>query len=340
MSEEQTTVETENENTEIFKVPQYLIDAKRNAINDCRILYCGTKKPPTQSLMCFGWECGDGWNREIADLSYRLEAMNILLYPKYRTRIEAMQIKEKFGYFRGYFNVVIDPPVIRGFPTRMLGKLHDFLANGVNYRYEHVTDVLPHDSEEWNAISKEDFDRKVVPEYVSNQFGWKFKEEGGKYYRNSCVYHPEQWHRRPTKHLLLHWLKDFSWKLKCMTDCIFSRDTTKEQKVIAAFMDSYMEQCVSETERKCHNTCEYCGNQIGNRYYGRCQTQGWIQYICEDCAKRRNLEYINQKGELCNPDGSVKMTKDEFKKFQCERFKAKPEDFDDDNEDDAGDSND
>ena len=121
-----------------------------------------------------------------------------------------------------------------------------------------------------------------------------------------------------------------------MTDCIFSRDATKEQEVIAAFMDSYMEQCVSETERKCHNTCEYCGNQIGDRYYGRCQTQGWIQYICEDCAKRRNLEYINQKGELCNPDGSVKMTKDEFKKFQCERFKVKPEDFDDDDEEDEG----
>ena len=328
MTEDKNPTDSKNEEElEKFKVPQYLIDAKKNAMRDCRMLYCGVKKPPTQSLMCFGWECGDGWNSRIADLSYKLEALNLLLYPKYRTRIEAVQIKEKFGYFRGYFNVVIDQPVIRGFPARLFEKVYDFLANRVDYKYKLVVDAKACKKEHWNEISKEDFDNKVAPNYVSNDFGWKFEERDGKYYRNSCVHYPEKSHREPTKHLFLHWLKEFSWKLRCMTDCIFAKDATKEQEVMSNFMYSYLDSCVAETERKCHNTCEYCGSQIGDKYYGRCRTRGWIQYICEDCAEKHNLEYVNQKGELCNPDGSVKMTKEEFTKFQCERFKVKPEDL-------------
>ena len=306
-----------------FKVPQYLIDAKKNAINDCKILYCGTKKPMTQSLMCFGWECGNGWNREIADLSYRLEALNLLLYPKYRTRIEAIQIKEKFGYFRGYFTVVIDQTAIRRFPSMIFEKIYNILANKIDYKYERVIDVLPHNKEEWEEITKEDYDMRVAPDYVSNEFGWKFEERNGKYYRNQCVYHPERWHNRPTKHIFLHWLKDFVWKLKCIMVFLFFKDATKEQEVMSSFMYSYMEKCVSETEKTCHDTCEYCGVQIGDSYCGRCETRGWIQYICEDCAKSRNLEYINQNGELCNPDGSIKMTKEELEKYQLERYRVK-----------------
>ena len=90
--------------------PQWLLDRKKTALADCRLLYSGIKKPATESLMCFGWECGDGWNDILANLPYKLESLNIRFYKKYRVRIEAEQVKEKYGTLRFYYQLYIDPP--------------------------------------------------------------------------------------------------------------------------------------------------------------------------------------------------------------------------------------
>lgn len=323
--------DSKNDVKDKFKCPKYLIDAKENALKDCKILYCGTKKPPTKSLMCFGWECGNGWNREIADLSYRLEALNLIFYPRFRTRIEALQIKEKFGWFTGYFHVVVDPPAFRRPFIRFFEMIHNFLSRKIDYRYEKVVDSSQYNSEEWEEISKSDFDNKKTPKYSENEYGWKFKEEDGKYFRNYSLYHPEKSHREPRKHRILHALKEFAWKLRFFAEYAFSSDNTKEQEVALSFMDSYMEESVRKTEKECHKRCEYCGCEIGTDYSERCETHGWIQYICKDCAKEHNLEYFNEAGDVCNPDGSIKITAEEYKKrFAKISENIKEEDCDND----------
>ena len=40
-------------------------------------LYSGYQEPPNQNLMCFGFECGDGWFNIIDDLSAKLEPMGV-----------------------------------------------------------------------------------------------------------------------------------------------------------------------------------------------------------------------------------------------------------------------
>lgn len=55
-------------------------------------LYRGITKPVTESLMPFGFECGDGWFELIKELSEKLEPHGV----------EAMQVKEKFGGLRFY----------------------------------------------------------------------------------------------------------------------------------------------------------------------------------------------------------------------------------------------
>jgi len=55
-------------------------------------LYAGVGKPLTESLMGFGFECGDGWFDLIRDLSEKLEDKGV----------EAVQVKEKFGGLRFY----------------------------------------------------------------------------------------------------------------------------------------------------------------------------------------------------------------------------------------------
>lgn len=64
--------------------------------NDFPKLYCGKDLPQTENLMCFGFECGDGWFEIIYDLSKTLseKAPNCI----------AVQVKEKFGGLRFYTN--------------------------------------------------------------------------------------------------------------------------------------------------------------------------------------------------------------------------------------------
>jgi len=57
--------------------------------------------PPNQSLMCFGFECGDGWYDLLDDLCGKIQAY---VDEGNYSQIEATQVKEKFGTLRFYIN--------------------------------------------------------------------------------------------------------------------------------------------------------------------------------------------------------------------------------------------
>lgn len=62
-------------------------------------LYRGRSKPLTVSLMCFGFECRDGWFQLLYDLSsdlMRISAEAAIEPP------EVVQVKEKYGGLRYY----------------------------------------------------------------------------------------------------------------------------------------------------------------------------------------------------------------------------------------------
>lgn len=66
-------------------------------------LYRDCGRPPEESLMGFGFECGDGWYTVIRDLSARLEQLNAA-----GEDIRASQVKEKFGCLRFYAHGLSD----------------------------------------------------------------------------------------------------------------------------------------------------------------------------------------------------------------------------------------
>lgn len=93
--------------------------------NDFPLLYADRRKSPKETMMCFGFECGDGWFDLIYNLSNKLEAEikrtrpNIIFrgaqwlfyyfrrlfhighpFPPFYPR--AVQVKEKFGGLRFY----------------------------------------------------------------------------------------------------------------------------------------------------------------------------------------------------------------------------------------------
>lgn len=62
-------------------------------------LYQGyNNRDPRRNLMCFGFECGDGWFNIIDDLSAKLEPLGVV----------AVQVKEKFGTLRFYVGGATD----------------------------------------------------------------------------------------------------------------------------------------------------------------------------------------------------------------------------------------
>jgi len=59
-------------------------------------LFVDTNKPPTQSAMCFGMECGDGWYDLIDETCLKIQKVL-----KGR-ELRFTQVKEKFGGLRIY----------------------------------------------------------------------------------------------------------------------------------------------------------------------------------------------------------------------------------------------
>lgn len=56
-------------------------------------------KTPQETLMCFGFECGDGWYDIIDTLCYHIQRH---VDSKKLPPVAAMQVKEKFGTLRFY----------------------------------------------------------------------------------------------------------------------------------------------------------------------------------------------------------------------------------------------
>lgn len=146
----------------------------------CTILYSDKDKSPQETCMCYGWDCEYGWYHIIAELSYKIEALNIFL-GKYGIKCVADQVKQKFGELRFYYHI-------------------------------------------------------------------------------EKVNHPK--YRK------------------------------KIQNVMCEFMNSTVDEYIKNATYECFNTCEICGIDLRHRSVNKCQKTGWIQYICEECAKKENSIYL------------------------------------------------
>lgn len=280
-------------------VPEYLKAYRKNAIEDCKLLFdgmnrCGRKAFGPLVPISFGWEHGHGWNREVASLSYKLEALNLLFYPKYGIKIEAMQVKEKFGELEFYYDMRCDSPKIFRLFSDFFAWVGGALRGKVNFDMKRVVDVKAYVSEEWEEISKEDYDSRRAREYVSNDYGWKFKEENGKYYRNYALHHMDKAHLEPTKHKFRYWLSEGMRKLSFLTDFSFLWKPSEAHSVVRNFMEDMADELIAETRRRCFNVCEDCGRDIGTKDSPRYRTKGWIRFLCGRCAKngRSKNEYV------------------------------------------------
>jgi len=71
-------------------------------VKDFPLLYGDRNAPMQQTCMCWGFECGDGWEPLIRELSARLEAEIAAIPADEQPNYRASQVKEKFGTLRFY----------------------------------------------------------------------------------------------------------------------------------------------------------------------------------------------------------------------------------------------
>jgi hypothetical protein len=77
-------------------------------VRDFPLLYSDRNAAPQATCMCWGFECGDGWEPLIRALSVKLEAAIAALPADQQPNYKAMQVKEKFGTLRFYLTMGTD----------------------------------------------------------------------------------------------------------------------------------------------------------------------------------------------------------------------------------------
>lgn len=281
-------------------------DIDEQTMDECKILYCTKSLPMTETCMCWGWETGPGFFENIKDMSCRLEALNILYYPKWKVRIQMDQVKSKFGTLRAYFSVVCDNYNMFGRLGVKLKSLCLKIKRSVNFSMKSVIDQEAYVTDETKELTKEEYES-----WKKNNFAEQtLREENGKYYRDYKLHHCAKMHYEPTKHKAMYKLnsalESFAWKVLLRFGC---KEMTDEQNTIATAMNVQAENIVREAEEKCYSTCEDCGRQIGSKWSPRCQTEGWISYLCEECADKTKSLYYKNGAKW--QDGEQIMTREE-----------------------------
>lgn len=250
----------------------------KKTMEECKILYCMKDLPMSKTCICYGWECNKGWHHVLRKLSCELEALNLLVYDKWKVRIQADQVKEKFGTLRFYYSVVCDNYNKIGLEAK---KLIDAFEQKKDNGYFGLKSVV---------------DQKG---YSSDEIG----EDG----KMISIWHPPKCHVEVTLH------KDEYVQMNKVAKDAHKRlvengydDITPEQNIMMEWLDSEADKRVRQAEKDCYDICEDCGCQIGTNWSPRCETTGWIKYICHHCAEKyENIEYM-KNGELWSGKSRLK----------------------------------
>ena len=280
-------MKTENEETKEPSIADETMEM-------CKLLYCNKDLPMSKTCMCWGWECGKGWHDVLKRVSCELEALNLMYYDKYKVRIQADQVKEKFGTLRFYYSVVCDNYTEEGLEARKIIDAFEEKKDSGYFGIKCVVDEKGHETTEVDEDGKE-----------------------------HTVWHQPKCHVEITKH------KDEYEQMekaaddaqKTLSECGYY-DITPEQKVIIEFLESEASARIAKAEDDCYKTCEECGRQIGTDWSPRCETTGWITYICDSCAEKRKFDYY-KNGEKWN--GKTRLMTAEEVKAKHEAYEKKLE---------------
>lgn len=282
----------------------------RNSIlNENKILYCMKNRPCTETEMCWRFQCGDGWLNVLDDASKKLEALNYIFYPKFRTRIQADCVKEKYGTLRFYHSIVIDPPKLICIWHNFFQKMFDKI-NRIDFKLKRIVDREEYRSlEEEEIESKEKFDAEK--EKHKNYLDVEFLEKNGKFIKRTIVHHCANIHYEPTRFRFIYSILKKRYIIEDFLEYLFKLKPSHKQICISRILDEKAKEIIKQAEDDCYNVCEDCGTYIGDsKYAPRCATHGYIRYICQKCADASRSDY-SMNGEIWCEGHKISSEKEE-----------------------------
>lgn len=294
--EEAAAVKSHRSTQKMFD--ERLEQSNKNIVKNCKILCSGHERWPVPAY---------GWIPYAEDLYYKLEDMNYR-YRKYGISVVLDQAKEKFATFRVYVSTNVREIGFIGFLNRPFHWISRKLEN-LDYGIKYVVDKPGFYSLGWDELTKEQFDKKtdkfgsplsgnvVEVESKSDADVSKLREttyiceENGKYYKSYMLQHMPERHPVFTRHRFLYKIFILSNKIASFFSGFYKRPLV--QTVMIESFDREADKLIRETEAKCENVCQDCGNRFSNTddYYAKCETLGWYNYVCERCAMARGGTY-------------------------------------------------
>ena len=277
------------------------------------MLYCMYKRPCSETTMCWGLECQDGWLSTIDIMSKKLEGLNMLFYPKFRVRIRMDQVKEKFGYLTCYHTIVCDPPKWVCFWRRFWEKVFNRVSK-INFKMLEVLDEFEHDDVSIKEIpTKEEFEEEK--DHYKNCSNVDVYEQDGKYYSKTVYHRYRKTHHIPTKHKWLYHIYEKRYMIVNWPINIFNIEKTHIQSCIEEILDAKAYEIINDAVKNAHEHCEICGKSIydDSKWSPKCRTMGYIRYLCKDCANEDGKSYVMNGAVWQN--GKVIVSKEDYEKL-------------------------
>lgn len=183
--------------------------------------------------MCWGWECGHGWDEELQKLSYKLEALNMQFYPQYRVRIQADQVKEKYGTLHFYYSVILDRSKLKTWLHDFCYRRYDAIRRNVDFKYKRVVDQPKEDYDDVKEITQEEYDRQLKSAIRCSNV--EYEQKDGKIYKTVHLTRYEKTHLEPCAHKLTYKLMNF-WLALHHKLSSYGTEATADQEVIISYM--------------------------------------------------------------------------------------------------------
>ena len=280
-------------------------------MEECPILYCQKNLPCTETCMCWGIEAGEGWIKPLTKLSKTLEDLNNVWWPLHRVRIQADQVKEKYGTLHFYYTVVVDPTWFRYYVGKFIASIEDFIKKHVKFKFDRVV-ISPQKTEtKEEVISFSEYKKAMLGPKVCNV---KYEVRGTEIYKLTTYEHYADYVTVLSNHKFLYWLKTKLSNIRSKLAYGVERTLQIEQTI--EHLQSKADEAIKTAETECYNVCEKCGKDI-SAPDSRCSSTGWIRYICEDCASKEGYNY-EKNGQIWNSKKLVK-TKAQLKEEDKER---------------------
>lgn len=244
------------------------------------LLFHQKNLPMTETCMCWGIQAGEGWYEPLNKLCSTLEELN-KNYSKYRIRIEAEQVKEKYGELRFYHVVRILPSFYKRILAFPFYCIREYFRKHVKFNWENKIIKPSYTTTEWEEITKEEFNNKKV--------GVSYRKKGNQYFISQKVTYPAQIEKV---------LKDkkFLWKFYSFCHStyykIIEQKPSEKQKKISKIIDELVFSLIHKCEQECWNCCEICGSKKD-----LITTSGWISRICSKCSQKQIQSRLKELDE-------------------------------------------